>query len=565
MIGQENRFANPEVDMSLKPQTNYVVPEDTAKIAQAIFPEGSVYLRLFDTFGTLFEDTDFSALFPQDGQPAEAPFRLMLVLILQFIENLTDRQAAEAVRTRIDWKYLLCLSLTDGGFHYSILSEFRTRLIQGKMEQVVFEKLLTLFREKDLLKGHHQQRTDSTHILGAIRAINRVELVGETMRRVLNTVAIAAPDWLRGISQPDWIDRYENRFEDARLPKSATEREVLAEQVGADGQILFDAVLGQTAPGWLRELPVMKTFWRVWMQNFTWREDGRLRWRQDNEIPPSSIFVSSPYDEEAHYSKKRTTSWIGYKVHLTETCTDDAPHLITNVETTSSTIPDSDRTLAIQKELQAKDMLPETHLVDLGYIDAGILTTSQDEFGIDLVGPAKGDYRWQALAGEGFAAENFQIDWQQKRAICPANKESSSWTPALDARKQEVIKIKFSRKDCLPCPLRPKCTRAKKSPRRTITLRAERQYQAQQMAREREKTVAFKKLYARRAGVEGTISQGVRSFDLRRSRYIGLAKTHLQHVLIAIGMNLVRIDRWLSGEKLASTRQSPFAKLYQPV
>lgn len=211
----------------------------------------------------------------------------------------------------------------------------------------------------------------------------------------------------------------------------------------------------------------------------------------------------------------------------------------------------------------------------MGYIDAGILATSQDEFGIDLVGPAKGDYRWQALAGEGFAAENFQIDWQQKRALCPANKESSSWTPALDARKQEVIKIKFSRKDCLPCPLRPKCTRAKKSPRRTITLRAERQYQAQQMAREREKTAAFKKLYARRAGVEGTISQGVRSFDpgptgstgagLRRSRYIGLAKTHLQHLLIAIGMNLVRIDRWLSGEKLASTRQSPFVMLYQPV
>jgi transposase len=351
MIEHENRFANQEVFMSLKPQTNYVVPEDTAKVARAIFPEGSIYLRLFDTFGTLFKDTDFSALFPQEGQPAEAPFRLMLVLILQFIENLTDRQAAEAVRTRIDWKYLLCLSLTDAGFHYSVLSEFRTRLIQGKHEQELFEKLLTLFREKGLLKGRHQQRTDSTHVLGAVRAINRVELVGETMRRVLNTAAEVAPDWLRAISQPDWIDRYGNRFEDACLPKSATERESLAEQVGADGLMLLEAILGQTAPGWIREMPVMKTFWRVWIQNFTWREDGRLRWRKDDEIPPSAIFISSPYDEEAHYSKKRTTSWIGYKVHLTETCTDDAPHLITNVETTASTIPDSERTLAIQKEL----------------------------------------------------------------------------------------------------------------------------------------------------------------------------------------------------------------------
>jgi len=139
---------------------------------------------------------------------------------------------------------LLCLSLTDAGFHYSVLSEFRTRLIQGKHEQELFEKLLTLFREKGLLKGRHQQRTDSTHVLGAVRAINRVELVGETMRRVLNTAAEVAPDWLRAISQPDWIDRYGNRFEDACLPKSATERESLAEQVGADGLMLLEAILG---------------------------------------------------------------------------------------------------------------------------------------------------------------------------------------------------------------------------------------------------------------------------------------------------------------------------------
>jgi transposase len=551
--------------VSLKPNSCYIVPEDTAKVAQAIFPDGSVYLRIYDTFGTLFQDDDFAALFPQDGQPAEAPFRLMLVLILQFLENLTDRQAADAVRTRIDWKYLLCLKLTDAGFHYSVLSEFRTRLIQGKAEQVLFEKLLNILREKDFLKGQRQQRTDSTLVLGAIRAINRLELVGETMRRVLNTLAVAAPDWMRGNSLPGWIDRYGNRIEDARLPNSAAGREALASQIGADGLTLLNSLLGHTAPDWLRELPVVKIFWRVWIQNYTWQEDERLRLRQDGEIPPSAIFISSPYDVEAHYSKKRSTAWIGYKVHLTETCTDDAPHLITHVETTPSTTQDSDLTLEIQKRLQNKNLLPQTHLVDLGYIDAGILAASQDEFKMDLVGPAKGDYRWQARAGEGFAAENFQIDWQRQIAICPGNKESSSWTTARDGRKLEVIKIKFSRKDCAPCPLRPKCTHAEKSPRRTITLRAERQYQAQQLARVREKTPAFKKLYARRAGVEGTISQGVRSFDLRRSRYIGMAKTHLQHLLIAIAMNLVRVVRWFSGEKLATTRQSAFVMLHQPV
>jgi transposase len=142
---------------------------------------------MYDAFGTLYEDEDFATLFPQDGQPAEAPFRLKLVLILQFMENLSDRQAADAVRSRIDWKYLLCLKLNDTGFHYSISSEFLTRLLKGEIEKMLFEKVLACFRNKDLLKGYRQQRADSTNVLGAIRAINRLELVGETMRRA-NTV-----------------------------------------------------------------------------------------------------------------------------------------------------------------------------------------------------------------------------------------------------------------------------------------------------------------------------------------------------------------------------------------
>ncbi len=549
--------------MSLKPHNSYQVPQDTAEVARAIFPDGNLYLQMYDTFGTLFEDEDFATLFPQDGQPAEAPFRLMLVLILQFMENLSDRQAADAVRSRIDWKYLLCLKLNDTGFHYSILSEFRTRLLKGEIEKMLFEKILACFRNKDLLKGYRQQRTDSTNVLGAIRAINRLELVGETMRRALNTLSIAVPEWMLANSHSEWIDRYGDRFEDSKLPRSETKREALAEEIGADGLTLFNSLFDNSAPGWLRELPAIKILWRVWIQNYTWRDDERLRWRTNDELPPSSKFISSPYDEDAHYSKKRSTSWVGYKVHLTETCTEDAPHIITHVETTPATTPDSDMTLDIQLDLKAKDLLPHTHLVDLGYIDAGILVASQDEFGLDLVGPAKGDYKWQARAGEGFAAANFQIDWQKQKAICPAKKESISWTTAFDRFKLEVVKIKFSQKDCVPCLFRPQCTHAKKNPRRTITLRSQRQFQAQHDSREREKTDAFKKLYARRAGVEGTLSQGVRSFDMRRTRYIGLAKTHLQHLLIAIAMNLVRAVRWLSGEKLAVTRQSAFVKLLQ--
>ena len=384
------------------------------------------------------------------------------------------------------------------------------------------------------------------------------------MRRVLNTLVMVAPEWMLINSHPDWIDRYGDRIEDARLPKSEKKRESLAEEIGADGLALFNSLYECSTPTWLRELPAIRTLWRIWIQNYTWEDEVRLRWRKDDEIPPSALFISSPYDEEAHYSKKRSTSWVGYKVHLTETCTDDGPHLITHVETTPATTTDNDLTLDIQTALQSKKLLPQVHLVDLGYIDAGILVASQDEYGVDLVGPAKGDHRWQARAGEGFAAENFRVNWQLRQATCPAGKGSISWTQALDARKLEVIKIKFSQKDCIPCQFRLKCTHAKEHHRRTITLRSERQFQAQLASRDREKTVAFKKLYARRAGVEGTISQGVRASDLRRTRYIGLAKTHLQHLLIAIAMNLSRVIRWLSGEALVLTRQSAFVKLYQP-
>jgi len=142
---------------------------------------------------------------------------------------------------------------------------------------------------------------------------------------------------------------------------------------------------------------------------------------------------------------------------------------------------------------------------------------------------------------------------------------SSSWTPAIDNRKTEVIKIKFSIKDCQSCPSRSLCTHATRYPRRTITVRREQQHQALQQARARTKTEEFKTLYASRAGVEGTISQGVRAMGLRRSRYIGQEKTHLQHIATAAAMNIVRLMRWLDGEPHAQTRRSALVQLLRPV
>src|SRR5256885_5605142 len=210
--------------MSLKPQPISPVPEETARIARAGNPKGNVYMHMRDELGTIYEDEPFAHLFPNNGQPAEAPWRLALVTIIQFAEGLSDRQAADAVRGRIDVKYALSLDLSDPGFDASVLSEFRTRLLEGHAEEQLLTAMLTLFKERGWLKARGKQRTDSTHVLAKIRAINRLVCVGETLRHALNCLAIVAPESLLDHSMPEWVDRYGVRLEDFRLPSAAEER-----------------------------------------------------------------------------------------------------------------------------------------------------------------------------------------------------------------------------------------------------------------------------------------------------------------------------------------------------
>src|SRR5215217_7414867 len=175
--------------MSLRPQPIGPIPEQTARVAHAAFPKGNPYLTLRDHLGTIFQDADFAALFPAWGYPGLPPWRLALVTIMQFREHLADRQAAEAVRARIDWKYLLGLELSDPGFDFSVLSEFRDRLLTGGAEQRILDLMLNQFKAVGLLKVRGRQRTDSTHILAAIRSLNRLELVGRTLQHALNALA----------------------------------------------------------------------------------------------------------------------------------------------------------------------------------------------------------------------------------------------------------------------------------------------------------------------------------------------------------------------------------------
>src|SRR6059058_453745 len=250
--------------MSLKPTPIQPVPEATARVARGAFRKGNPLLKLRDELGGVFRDEDFADLFPKLGQPGLPPWRLALVTLLQFRENLPDRQAAEAVRARIDWKYLLGLELTDPGFDHTVLCEFRARLLQGGAE----ERLLHV-----LLKARGRQRTDSTRVLASIRALNRLELVGGTLRAALNELATMAPDWLRRVAPKDWYGRYAHRVEDGRLPRAEAEREAYARTVGGDGFALLDLLDRPETPEELRRLAAVGVLRRVWERQFV-REDG---------------------------------------------------------------------------------------------------------------------------------------------------------------------------------------------------------------------------------------------------------------------------------------------------
>lgn len=547
--------------MTLHPRWIDDVPEETRQIARAAFRKGNRYMQMRDELGTLFKDEQFTDLFPKVGQLAETPWRLALVTIMQFAENLTDRQAADAVRARIDWKYALSMELSDAGFDFSVLSEFRSRLLRQGAEGRLFEIMLGGFQERELLKARGKQRSDSTHILTQVRELNRLEFVGETLRAALNEVANVAPDWLQALVSPDWFPRYSRPFSDYRLPTKEAERLVLGEQIGQDGLFLLHAIYGSDSPTELRQLPQVEFLRRAWVLQF-YQEGDDLHWRGSGNLPPGEHILISPYDPDARRSHKNQTTWRGYKVHLTESCDADSPHLITHVETTLATEADNPVVETIHAALEQKHCLPQQHIVDSGYVSGAILAVSQDRYGIDLLTPPRPDPSWQAQTPGAFDLSHFQIDFPRQQVTCPQGHLNRSWLQRTGNRNTPVIQVQFSAKVCQGCTFQERCTTNLQG--RSLTFIPEPAFSALQAARQRQQTVEFKRVYQQRAGVEGTLSQAIASLGMRFTRYIGMPKVHLQHLMTAAALNLLRVLDWLADKPRASTRTSTFARLAVP-
>lgn len=552
-------LAEKESMMSLHPHLPAPVPADTAATARAAFRRGNAYMQLRDTLGPLITDRALLALYSHEGRPVLSPGTLATVTVLQYAEGLSDAQAAEAVRSRIDWKYLLGLPLADAGFDSSVLSEFRTRLVEQGAEAQLLTLLLERFREAGMVRAGGTQRTDATQVLAAVRDLNRLEVVRETVRAALNALAVAAPTWLVAHADPAWTERYDDAWGGPGRRLTERQRDRLLLVIGQDGVTLLTAVAAardETTWSWLERIPAIATLRRVWEQQYR-QEGDRLIWREAADLPAAADLVCSPYDVEARYSEKRGTGWTGYKAHYTESCDPDQPHLITQVTTTPATTPDVLVTDAIQEDLVTQDLTPATQLVDSGYLATVTLQSSADR-GIRVVGPLERESSWQTRAGKGYGREAFTLDWEAKEATCPQGKRSSSWRSTTTRGGAAAIQVHFKVADCGVCPVREACTRAD---RRSLSFPPQPLYALRQEALAQQHTAAFRTEYRQRAGIEGTISEAIRTAGLRHARYQGAARTHLQHVLIATGMNLRRVAAFLQGRPRAATRRPAFARV----
>lgn len=539
-----------------------------------------------DRLGEWLHDEVFAAAFGVRGRPGWSPSRLALITVLQRAENLTDRMAAEQVRTRLDWKYLLGLSLEDPGFDHTVLAEFRAKAAAAGLEQAVLDALTERLSADGLVKPGGRQRTDSTHVIAAVAALNRLELAGESVRAAAEAVTAAHPGWAADVlCVSDWARRYGTPLTGWHPPASRKQQDGLAVTYARDGYALLRAVYDQASPAWLAELPAVEALRRVLVQNYTLVicGDGRevVKRREKplpdgDGLPPGRHRIASPFDPDARWGAKRGGYWLGYKLHVTETC-DDAPpcgcaqphadtaegcaglafpNLVTHAATTDASVADSAMTGAVGDALAAKGLAPARHYLDAGYLSAALVLHEAARHGTALIGPLRTDPSAQARAGNGYASADFTVDYDARQVTCPQGKTSSSWSPCIQRGKDAVI-AKFTVGDCGPCPARELCTRGK---RRQVNVPPRDLAEVRAAARAAGDTRSFQADYARRAGIEGTMHQAA-SRGARRARYRGLEKTRLDHAFMAAALNLLRLHAYWNGHPLDRHRTSHLARL----
>ncbi|WP_234315188.1 IS1182 family transposase [Streptomyces globisporus] len=505
------------------------MPELTARTARASNPRGTTAMWVRDHLDGLWSDEDFLSWYPRDGRPGLSPAQLATVCVLQFLLNLSDRQAVEAVRCRIDFKYALAMNLDDPGFHHSVLTDFRDRLSQDDRADQLLSLALDRLREAGMIKERGRQRTDSTQVLAAARELTRLELVLEAVRAALEEASRDTPHVLDDLVDAEWATRYGRPV---RLPSQPSHPVTRLKQAGADARQLL-----QNLPPHRRG-PRAKALRQIMVQSFLVDARGLLRPRTEKDgRPKGAVRIISPYDLDARRAIRGNTRWNGYLVHVTETCDANARvNLITDIAT-SSPIRDTQALPGIHTRLRDRQLLPAQHSVDGGYISTALLNNSARDHRFQLVGPVKASGAWQKKEQTGFTRDDFTIDFDRHQVTCPNSQTSTTWLEAPSTAPYTAAR--FASSQCDPCPDRPTCTRGKSA--RTVNFLPRHLHELQASNRTDQQDPHWKRLYATRSGVEGTICELANAHRARRSRYHGHGKTHVQHILTGIAINIERL------------------------
>jgi transposase len=502
------------------------IPEETAQLGEQLLKANNLYRFVGENINPLLQLSDFVSMYSELGRGAICPLILSLVTIFQYLENIPDREAAQWAVLRLDWKYALHVPLSWLGFHFSSLSNFRQRLLEHEAERLLFDRVLAWVQQAGYLKKKGKQRTDSTHIIGQVAHLSRLELVWETLRLALGEMKGAAPTWYGANIPAAYVESYQKRQHDWQVSKEEVAQHL--QQAGQDGYWLLKQ-LDETVPTQLLTLPAVTTLREVWSQQFVWVE-GQAQ--AQTKVKGKEIIVS-PHETEARWSRKRSTEWEGYKMHITETVErEDGVTFITDVATTTANTGDSEVVDEIQERLQERDLLPDDQYVDQGYVSGPNLAHSHDR-GVNLMGPAPLDVGHKP---EGYRQADFTLNFIDKTATCPEGNQAVKWFDWPQEDGYVGAKISFGA-HCATCPARALCAPGQKG----RTLEVSPYLPFLQARREEQQTEAFHEQMKQRAAIEGTISSTVRKHGARRTRYRGQAKTRLQHLFSGAAVNLKRL------------------------
>jgi len=518
---------------------NVDIPEEIRTWGESHLKSDNLYRVVGEHLYSFIPWDELESMYSNTGRPSVNPIILSLVTIFQYLEDLPDRVAALMVETRLDWKYALHLPLDDSGFHYSDLCNFRKRLLSHGKESLIFDQLLEKIRTLGFLKKHKYQRTDSTHVLAKVCHLSRLENLSEGLRLALNAIEKADAAFYQVKIPAPYSEQWDTRLNDYRMTDE--ERKQALERAGQDIRWLLEFLKTNRA-SFLR-LPELEVLQTLFQQNFTIHAQAvRLR----KQCANGKEKIQTPHDPEARYSTKRGKSWTGYKTHITETANDKGEvNFITDVVTTNACERDNETLPQIQENIEKRHLNPEQQYTDKAYITGNNLADSQGN-DIKLMGEAS------QLDNNGlFTADEFSIDYQTKTATCPAGCTSCSWQEFETGKHKGDIQVCFGQQ-CQHCSLKKRCTKNK----RGRFLRLHSHYQLLKERREESKTASFKEAMKRRPPIEGTISEMVRAHGLRRSRYRGILKTHMQNLMTGAALNVKRLIKAISLSKSSEKHQS---------